>query len=433
MDVETRTSSFESVLKSVRLHDIPELPPRTEELDQVLRETIAAVVALQDAKAGILSLVLPAGQRIQAAASVGFSDRYLEAAGIVPIGDGACGRALETAKATVVEDTESAPAFANFRDAARLGGFRSVFAVPLLGRRREAGGRRRDGEVMGILSTHFVHPHNPPDEHVRQVELHARLASLALRNAQLLQAANEARRNAETANRVKAEFLAVMSHELRTPLNAVLGYADLLAAEVQGPLNEGQFHQVGRIKTSSRVLLDLIEEILTYARIEAGTEQLDFGIVDLRETLEESLDMVRHHAGVKGLELRTEFPDELLEAVTDSRKLRQVILNLLTNAIKFTETGSVITRVRQEHDDVVFEVEDTGAGIPSEELEGIFRPFRQVDQSATRRHGGAGLGLAVSRRLAGLLGGAMSVRSEPGKGSCFILRIPRVPDRETLM
>ena len=232
------------------------------------------------------------------------------------------------------------------------------------------------------------------------------------------------RQAAEDANRVKATFLATMSHELRTPLNAILGYTDLLDAEVAGSLTDGQRVQLQRIQLASRHLLQMIEEILTFSRIEAGREEVHVETVDVAELSVETCRLVEPLAIQKSLAFRYDGPAEPLFAKTDAGKLRQILLNLLSNAIKFTERGAVGLRVIETEREIAFEVRDSGVGIAPDQLDRIFEPFRQATSTGPRRHGGTGLGLTVSRELARLLGGKISVASTPHQGSTFALRIP---------
>jgi signal transduction histidine kinase len=213
-------------------------------------------------------------------------------------------------------------------------------------------------------------------------------------------------------------------HELRTPLSAIIGYEELLADGITGPVSAAQREQLGRIKASAQHLLGLIEEILVFARIEAGRESVSICPVDVRAVAEEVRGLVAPLAAEKGLALHLRAAERLPAVETDPGKLRQILLNLVGNAVKYTERGEVVAEVRGERDAVTLDVRDSGIGIAPEHLERIFDPFWQADQTATRRAGGTGLGLAVARRLATLLGADLSVESRLGEGTTFTVRVP---------
>ncbi|HYD53607.1 MAG TPA: ATP-binding protein [Gemmatimonadaceae bacterium] len=255
-----------------------------------------------------------------------------------------------------------------------------------------------------------------------------------------------ARLAAEAANRGKSEFLAVMSHELRTPLNAIIGFGDLLHEGVSGDIGALAKSHVARILASARHLLGLIDDILVYARIEAGKEEIRIETVDAGSLAREVVAGIQPLAVQKGLILRIVVPDAQVSLDADARKLRQILFNLLSNAVKFTQRGSVQltleppadvprdrvsrvmpdgSRARIAAGAVVFRVQDTGDGIAPKHLETIFEPFEQVNSSLARRQEGTGLGLGVSRKLARLLGGDLWVESEVGVGSTFTLVVPR--------
>jgi len=285
---------------------------------------------------------------------------------------------------------------------------------------------RARGRTIGALTLTFSDTREFSRAERDYVMALANHCAHALDRAHLYEAERLARQQAQEANRAKSNFLAVMSHELRTPLTAILGYGALLEDEVVGPLNERQREQVARMRESGRHLLGLINQILSFSRIEAGRERVDVQPLDAVAILSDVAEMIAPLAARDGLRLEVEAPAAPLEMRSDPGKIRQILLNLASNAVKFTPEGEVRLRLFAEGDDVVFQVVDTGPGIADADRERIFRPFEQADWGPTRVKGGAGLGLSVSLELARLLGGGIDLESEVGRGSTFTVRLPRV-------
>lgn len=287
-------------------------------------------------------------------------------------------------------------------------GARTAVAVPL----------RAKQDLVGLLiaaRTAETEPYDDAD--VRLLEELGRRIGLAVDHARLFQAA-------QLANRAKSDFLAVISHELRTPLTAVLGYADLLTAEVAGPLNARQQHQVDRIRAGSDRLLQLIEGILAFARLETGAERARPDRVELKAVLDQLTDVVGPRVREDGSTLQVDADGAPEVVITDGEKVLQILLALLLNAMKFTRRGAISVRVRGDGDRLTFDVSDSGSGIAPEHLPYIFNPFWQAEQPATRRAGGAGLGLSVAKRTARLLGGDVTVIESSPVGTTFRLDIP---------
>ncbi len=240
------------------------------------------------------------------------------------------------------------------------------------------------------------------------------------------------RRELEKASRMKSQFLASMSHELRTPINVVLGYTSLMQEQLFGTLTPKQIGVMERIHTTSKHLLELINDILDLSRIEAGKMPIHVEEVDTGALLSELAGQVRPLLEKKGLTLTVEA-DDLPDLMTDRTKLMQVLLNLMSNAIKFTQQGGVALRARAADEGWIrITVEDTGIGIKPEHLNTIFEDFRQVDQSPSREYGGTGLGLSITKKLLSLLGGTIDVDSEVGVGTAFSIEVPRLAQTGTV-
>jgi PAS domain S-box-containing protein len=252
----------------------------------------------------------------------------------------------------------------------------------------------------------------------------ANQVALAMERARAHHSEQRARASAEEASRAKDQFMAVVSHELRTPLTAVVGYTDLLEADVDGTLSPAHRRFVGRIRQSAWSLAAVIDEILTFARTRAGHEKVTWERTDVVRVAVEAVDTVQPEADRKGLRLTAQLPDPPLILHTDPARLRRILLNLLGNAIKFTDSGEVVLDMGVEHDTLRIAVRDTGLGIPADFLSRIFDPFIQVDASETRTRSGTGLGLTITRDLVRLLGGTVAVDSTLGSGSTFTVVLP---------
>ena len=296
-------------------------------------------------------------------------------------------------------------------------GLRSAMIVPLTERGRTFG-------ALTLVSAESRRRYTAEDLSLAS-EL-ARRAALAIDQARLFAETTAARQRADEANRAKSEFLATMSHELRTPLNAIAGYAELLDMELHGPITVPQHDAIARIQKSQRHLLGLINDVLNFARIEAGHVTLEVEDVMVHDTLATLETLVAPQIQRKQLTYDYQACDDTLFIRADGEKVRQVLLNLLSNAIKFTPPSGTITMgCAVTPNDVRIAVTDTGRGIPADKLDRIFEPFVQLDASSTREHEGTGLGLAISRDLARAMGGDLTVASTLGAGSTFTLTIPR--------
>ncbi len=322
-------------------------------------------------------------------------------------------RVLRTGRAVLVTEPSDALfggiADAELRDVARKLAPRSHIIAPLMARERVLG-------AVALATTDVGLRYGPRE--LQLAEELGRRAGIAVDNARLYE-------SAVLANQAKGDFLAIVSHELRTPLTAILGSADLLLGGAPGPLTEAQRDHTARIKTSAARLLELIEGILAFARLESGREPVQTTRTSLAELVESTAAIARPLAAEKGIRFTAPAPETEQGLDTDPSKVRHVLLSLLTNAIKFTDEGEVALSAEVEDGDVVFRVRDTGIGIPPEHVAQVFNPFWQSEQANTRRAGGTGLGLSLARRIARMLGGDVRITHTDPDGTTFEFRTPR--------
>ena len=293
-------------------------------------------------------------------------------------------------------------------------GWRSLVAVPML----------REERILGSLIVRRKLTGDFTEETLDLLETFASQSALTLLNAQLFRALEERSAQLEVASRHKSEFLASMSHELRTPLNAVLGFSEVLLERMFGDINEKQEDYLRDIHGSGKHLLELLNEILDLSKVEAGQMELEFTLVDVPAVLEYAASMLRERAADHSISLRIEVGEGVGQVEVDELRFRQVVLNLVSNAVKFTpDGGTVVIRASEIAGQLHVSVEDTGIGIPEGDRERIFESFQQGGRGASREEG-TGLGLTLSRRIVELLGGRMWLESEVGVGSTFGFAIP---------
>ena len=294
------------------------------------------------------------------------------------------------------------------------GPLRSAAHVPLSTR----------GLITGLLSVYFAGEAEITESEARTLRTVARLVSVAKENADLVSELRDNNFQLERANRLKSEFLANVSHELRTPMNAIIGYSKLMLDGLDGELNSQQEADLQRVTTAADNLLSLINGLLDLSKIEAGRMEINVEELDIPPLAEEVIALMRPQADAKGVGIGSEMAAALPAVLGDRARIRQVLVNLMSNAVKFTDEGSVTMSASSADGWVTVSVRDTGIGISPEAQSYIFDEFRQADASTTRRYGGTGLGLAISKRLVALHGGRIWVESASGGGSIFSFTLP---------
>jgi signal transduction histidine kinase/CheY-like chemotaxis protein len=327
-------------------------------------------------------------------------------------GNGVTGKAILTLKPVQVADIAAEGAYdSRLRNLLMESGFRALLAVPLI----------RENQVMGALTIARTEPGEFPQQVVDLLTTFASQSALAMQNARLFH-------QLEIASQHKSTFLANMSHELRTPLNAIIGYSEMLQEDAVDEGADGLVPDLKRVNTAGKHLLELINSILDLSKIEAGKMELQLEDFSVADTVEGIRDVIQPLAEKNGNRFEVDCDAAVGVMHADLTKVRQVLFNLLSNACKFTENGTVSVTVSGEvvagDAWVIFEVTDTGIGLTQEQLGRLFQEFSQADAETTRKYGGTGLGLALSRRLARMMGGEVTVASESGHGSTFTVRLP---------
>jgi GAF domain-containing protein len=329
------------------------------------------------------------------------------------------GRILLERKPVQIFDVLADPEYA-MHELQKRAGFRTVLGVPLL----------RDGVPIGLLSVNRTTVKPFTDKQIELVTAFADQAAIAIENVRLFDEIQDKSRQLEVASQHKSQFLANMSHELRTPLNAILGYTELMADGAYGEPSEKMLGILQRLEANGRHLLGLINDVLDLSKIEAGQlvlELSDYSVQDIVQTVRSTLEPL---AADKKLAFKVEVASKLPPGRGDGRRLTQVLINLVGNAIKFTDAGEVAIKAEANNGSFYVSVRDTGPGISAADQAKLFQEFQQADNAITRKKGGTGLGLAISKRIIEMHGGKIGVESQPGQGSTFAFTLPVIVERQ---
>jgi signal transduction histidine kinase len=367
--------------------------------------------------ASAASMYLTDGETLRHLASKGPSPDPVSSVDALPINrDSISGRALLDRETIQVRDMQAeGTEYPVSHEIAIRFAHRTVVVTPLY----------REGKAFGTILLRRADVRPFSEREIGLLRTFGDQAAIALENVRLFREIQDKSRQLETANKHKSEFLANMSHELRTPLNAIIGFSEVLLERLFGELNEKQDDYLKDIHSSGRHLLNLINDILDLSKVEAGRMELDLATFDLPSAISNAMTLIRERAQRHSIALALDADPELGEAVADERKFKQILLNLLTNAVKFTPDGGRIeVKARRDADNIIVAVHDTGIGIAAEDQGAVFEEFRQVGRHYTNKQEGTGLGLALTRKFVELHGGRIWLESEPGKGSTFTFTIP---------
>jgi signal transduction histidine kinase/HAMP domain-containing protein len=421
--VEERTRDLEQSVRELKaLEEIGRAVASSLDLNALLATIVTRAVELSKADAGAIYSYDAGRHLFELAEAYGVDQAFRDAvrAVRVKLDESALGFSARKREPINIPDLAQAPHYP-FRDLTLKAGFHSALVVPLIGQ----------DEILGALVVQRRATGDFPAGTVGLMQTFADQSVVAMANARLFREIEQKGRELAVANEHKSQFFANMSHELRTPLNAVLGYSELLVDGLYGAMPEKSIEVLERIQTNGKHLLGLINDVLDISKIEAGQLTLaleDYSVQALVETVVASAGSL---AQKKGIELKTAVPGDLPAGRGDQRRLTQVLLNIVSNAIKFTDTGSVEVRVGAVNGEFNIAVHDTGPGIAPEDQARIFDEFQQVDNSMTRQKGGTGLGLSIARRLVNLHGGHIEVQSSLGVGSTFNIVLPvRVTEQQ---
>jgi signal transduction histidine kinase len=410
-----------SVAELKALEEIGRAVASSLNIKSVLATIVTRAVELTHADAGAIYSYDSSRDAFELAGTHALAPSFQDAVRAIRIrlDESALGLSAKQRRPICLPDLSTAPDYP-LRDLTLSAGFHSALIVPLLG----------PEEILGALVLQRRIIGDFPESTIGLMRTFADQSVLAMNNARLFREVEDKGRELAVANEHKSQFFANMSHELRTPLNGILGFAELLLDGLYGTLPQKALEIVGRMQKDGKHLLGLINDVLDISKIEAGQLSLTFDEYSLQGLVEAVITSTGVLAQAKGIELKAVISPDLPVGYGDERRLTQVLLNIVGNAIKFTDAGSVEVHADAVGEDFVIAVRDTGPGIPAADHDRIFEDFQQIDNSITRQKGGTGLGLSIARRLLTAHGGRIDLRSTPGVGSTFTIFLPiRAADR----
>ena len=420
--VKVRTRELARSVEELKaLGEVSQAVSSTLDLQEVLLSIVAHAVELSGTESGAIYEFDETAEQFQLRATHRMSKeltRAIREAG-VKLGETAVGRAGVSREAVQVPDILEEPNYP-LREIIVRDGFRALLAVPLV----------REDKLIGGLVVRRRAPGQFQKETVDLLQTFATQSALAIQNARLFREIEEKGHELKIASKHKSEFLANMSHELRTPLNAILGYTELILDKIYGEVPEKIQEVLERLEKNGRHLLGLINNVLDLSKIEAGRLTLSLSEYSMNEVVQAAFTSVEALAAEKKLKLKVMVPTDLTIGKGDEQRIAQVLLNLLGNAIKFTEEGEVRVEVTASNETFLVSVSDTGPGLSEADQNKIFEDFQQADSSSTRGKGGTGLGLSISKRIIEMHGGHIWVESTLGKGLTFWFKLPIRVERQ---
>jgi signal transduction histidine kinase len=415
------------------LHDISARLTSTLDIEVVLREVLRMALAMQGTSLGLLSLCGEDYDGLKLKVSSGFDQTFLQEVELVPPGGGACGTCYQRRERVVVEDVEVDPIFDSYRAAARAAGFRACHSTPLIA---------RSGTIIGVLSVHFPQPHRPSERETHLMDLYAQMAADVIENArlhhqvqqelgareELLRREHAARAEAESANRMKDQFLSVAAHELRTPLTTLMGQAQLFLrrAEREGHLLERDQRTLQIINDQVGRLNKLVLALLDISRLEIGQLRIERAPLDICALVGRVVHEIAPTADDRAIELICPKQPVLING--DTLRLEQVLQNLIQNALKYSRPPAPVrVTLTAEADMALLDIQDHGMGIPRDALPKLFQRFYRAENAEQQHISGMGIGLYVVKEIVAMHGGTVAVQSTEGAGSTFTVRLPLCP------